>query len=67
MNLQQIPDNWSSDLLLKRQQGRRMRPELPPPYVTDNGIVMTDRRSHQDRRKSLAAKMLKNSANGGYL
>lgn len=55
MNRQQIPDDWADQLFMKRVQGRRMRAEGPPPYMTTEGMVMVDRRSHHDRRKSACA------------
>jgi len=56
MNLTRIPDNWASELILKRVQGRRMNESGPPPYVTGNGLVEVDRRSLGDRRKPLGVK-----------
>lgn len=56
MSAQENPgDDWAKSLFLKRCRGRRMLPDdLLPPYQTEEGLVLIDRRSHQDRRKSLA-------------
>ena len=56
MSAQENPgDDWAKSLFLKRCRGRRMLPDdLLPPYQTKEGLVLIDRRSHQDRRKSLA-------------
>ncbi|TXH01103.1 MAG: hypothetical protein E6R09_07270 [Rhodocyclaceae bacterium] len=56
MSAPQTPgDDWAQSLFLKRCQGRRMKADdLPPPYLTKEGLVLIDRRSHQDRRKSPA-------------
>lgn len=48
-----FPEDWAQTLVLKRKQGRRIRPETLPPYLTLDGWVLEDRRSHQDRRKTL--------------
>jgi hypothetical protein len=55
MSAQQSPgDNWAQSLFLKRRQGRRMAADdVLPPFLTEEGLVLIDRRSHQDRRKSL--------------
>jgi hypothetical protein len=46
-------DDWAQSLFLKRRQGRRMLADnLLPPYLTEEGLVLADRRSHSDRRKS---------------
>lgn len=47
-------DNWVQTLFLKRRHGRRMQADdLLPPYLTEEGLVLIDRRSHADRRKPL--------------
>lgn len=55
-NLPPFPENWVQTMNLKRARGRRMQPASPPPYLTHEGWVLEDRRSHQDRRKALGAK-----------
>jgi len=48
-------DDWAQSLFLKRRPGRRMKADdLLPPYLTKEGLVLIDRRSHHDRRKSPA-------------
>lgn len=55
MSAPQSPgDDWARSLFLKRRQGRRMAADdVLPPFLTEEGLVLIDRRSHQDRRKSL--------------
>jgi len=48
-----FPEDWAQTLAQKRMQGRRIRPETPPPYLTADGWVLVDRRSHRDRRKAI--------------
>jgi len=57
MSAQENPgDDWAKSLFLKRRQGRRMLADnLLPPYLTEEGLVLVDRRSHDDRRKPLVA------------
>lgn len=50
-----LQEDWVEVLNLKRSQGRRMQPDGPPPYMTVDGPILVDRRSHQDRRKALCA------------
>jgi len=52
----QDSNDWMADLFLKRARGRRIRADLDqPPYITEEGLVLIDRRSHQDRRKTVDA------------
>lgn len=48
-----FPEDWMQTLAVKQRQGRRIRPECQPPYLTMDGPILVDRRSHQDRRKPL--------------
>lgn len=54
---QESADEWLQTLFMKRHRGRRMSPDLLPPYSTSEGLVLTDRRSRQDRRKALGQKL----------
>lgn len=49
-------EDWLQLLFFKRRMGRRMLPESLPPYSTDEGLVLTDRRSQEDRRKPIGTK-----------
>lgn len=55
MNLQKVPEDWARDLLMKRIHGRRVTPDCQPPYNTTAGVILVDRRSKQDRRRSSGA------------
>jgi len=49
-------EEWVQSLFFKRRMGRRILPESLPPYATDEGLILTDRRSQEDRRKPIGAK-----------
>jgi len=55
-------DDWLHNLFMKRRQGRRMSPDILPPYSTMDGMVLIDRRSRRDRRKALDQKLSTTSA-----
>jgi hypothetical protein len=58
LKAQQNPaDDWLQTLFIKRHQGRRMSPDQLPPYITADGLILIDRRSHLDRRKTLDPKV----------
>jgi hypothetical protein len=50
-------DDWLQTLFVKRRQGRRILPDALPPYSTQEGMVLIDRRSQCDRRKALDQKL----------
>ena len=54
---QESTDDWLQTLFAKRRRGRRISADLLPPYVTVDGMVTVDRRSHCDRRKALDQKL----------
>jgi hypothetical protein len=54
---QKSADDWLQTLFMKRRRGRRMSSDLLPPYHTDEGLILTDRRSQHDRRRALDQKL----------
>jgi len=53
LNIREESDDWLQTLFAKRRRGRRMSPDLLPPYSTGDGLILVDRRSRHDRRMAL--------------
>lgn len=52
--------NRTPSIFLQRSRGRRVRPDnRQPPYLTEEGMVLIDRRSHAERRSPPAAQIAK--------